>query len=58
MHLWYVLDKAEVAVRGILLHRKGQAPVDMVDSSIIAEISDLLIRFSSDPAQYVTGNSA
>jgi len=56
MHLWYVLEKAEVAVRGILLHRKGQARI--VDSSIIAEISDLLIRFSSDPAQPVTGNSA
>lgn len=32
--------------------------VDIVDSSIIAEISNLLIiRFSSDPAQPVTANS-
>jgi hypothetical protein len=56
MHLWYVLEKTGVAVRGILLDRKGQARI--VDSSIIAEISNILIRFSSDPAQSVTVNSA
>ena len=56
MHLWYVLEKAEVAVRGILLHRKGQARI--VDSSIIAEISDLLIPAVIRLRQSVTGNSA